>query len=333
MLHTILQQSIRLGGPNAAAAYSFFGLMIIFFFVISIIITCFHLRLRYKNFYKYGLVSLVMQHIGAMSYFIGDNINQLVIFYNGDRNAAQISSTIFIAIALIIFLLVPQISHALRERIDKPKANEDEHFDDQHWCLAIDSITVILKIDVLYSALVAMVESSQDMCSGASITLSTILIIVCILLGWLYMGVLWFVLVVDDDPPIKYKPLVMLGFFVTIGLCFVVHILTDNDLPIGCGFGCSAFETVGNVSIPVMNCNGTDIGPCCDQHSNSSVRLSFTLINLIVLLFISLLFGSAYLTQRFKNFPDCSCVVETEEGAQSGSHRILAKFSKIIIDD
>ncbi len=340
MLHTIIQQSIRVASssPSAAAAYSMFGLMIVLFLVISIVVTSLHVAAR-KKFYWYGLLSLVMQNVGAVSYFIGDNIIQLTIFYNGNLNAAQISGTIFIGMALVIFLLVPQISHVLREKIDKPKAGKDEKFDDQHWCLAIDLITVILKIDVLYSALIAMIESSQDMCSETSITLSALLVTMCIILGWLYMAVIWYVLVSDDNPPIDYRPLAMTALVVVIGVCFFLHILMDNDLPVGCGFGCSNFELVGNVSVPVMNCNGTDFGPCCDQHAESSVRLSLTLINMIVLTFLSLLFASAYLTQRFKNLPDCTCVVETSEEERSGTtsesyglHRVLTKFSKLIVN-
>lgn len=334
MLHTVIQQCIRVGGPNTAAAYTMFGLMIVLLLILSILVSCFHAILR-KKFYWYGFLSLIMQHVGAVCYFIGDNITQLAIFYNGNLGAAQISGTIFIGVALVIFLLVPQISHVLRERIDKPKVKkDDEEFDDQHWCLAIDSITVIIKVDVLYSALVAMIESSQDMCSETSIVLSSLLVSMCIILGWAYIGLLWGVLVTEEDGAISYRPIVLTFFMVIIGVCFFVHILMDNDLPLDCGFGCSAFELVGNSSVPVMNCNGTNLGPCCDQHSNSAVRLTFTLINLLALTFISLLFGSAYLTKRFKNLPDCTCVVE-ESGSSSekcGLHHVLTKFSKLIVE-
>ncbi len=343
MLHTIIQESIMLSSQSVGAAYAMFALMIVLFLALSIVITIFHLKLT-KEWYTYRIFSLILQHIGAILYFVGDNITQLVVFYGGDLEAAQIVGTVFIGIALVIFLLGPQISHVLREKIDSAIASrKNKELDEKHWCTAIDALTVILKIDILYSAIIAMIESSEDLCSGTSVTLSTVFLVLCMILGLLYMGVICYVLAADKNPAIKYRLFVLIGLIAIVGVCFCLHILMDNELPLDCGFGCGGFKRVGNTTVPTMTCDGTNVGPCCDQHFNSSVRLAFTLVNFLILTVISLLFGSAYLTTRFENLPDCSCVLEVSKESQEvhaasaqsqsyGLHHALSKFSRLIVD-
>ncbi len=49
---------------------------------------------------------------------------------------------------------------------------------------------------------------------------------------------------------IKYKLVVLIGLIAIVGVCFCLHIVMDNELPIDCGFGCGSVERVGNTSVP-----------------------------------------------------------------------------------
>ncbi len=70
----------------------------------------------------------------------------------------------------------------LNEEIDKNDNERDKKF----WFTAIDMITVILKVDVLYSSILAL-SNTSDKCSDTSFRLSISFVLLCILLGWLYM--------------------------------------------------------------------------------------------------------------------------------------------------
>ena len=135
------------------------------------------------------IFSFILQSLGAVLYFIGDNLSKLVNRYNKSLKIAEIAGTVCIAIALVFFLFVPQISHLLFDakkmcvKTKKPvpkteiilvkpandeyyeQASKDKKFDDKLWCTAIDTITLILKVEVLYSAVMAMTTASENVCS------------------------------------------------------------------------------------------------------------------------------------------------------------------------
>ncbi len=164
-------------------------------------------------------------------------------------------------------------------------------------------ITVILKVDVLYSSILAL-SNTSDKCSDTSFGLSISFLLLCILLGWLYMFIRIGVSYKDKNPAIKYKKLTEVFFFCVVCMCYPIHIIMNNSLPIDCGFGCS--EVVENMRVSTPNCNATTVNinmPCCDQLTKSIVRFVVTFLNFTALSIASIVFTAAYLEKWVDESP------------------------------
>ena len=336
-----MQESILLSNGGAVAASIMFCLQVVIFLGVSITLSVFNSKLH--KFAAYSLFSLVLQHTGAVFYFIGDNITQLVSRYDGNVVAAQNASSVFYVLALMVFWITPPLSHLIRETHQKKKQSSEGTQAKHHWCNAIDTITVILKVDVLYSAV--LIDKSNSACASAGVYLVFLL---CILMGWVYMAIKILVLWYDKiEPAIKYRRIVIVTLIAIIGgVCFPLHTLMNNNLPMDCGFQCS--ETVENIAMEMTNSSDINLALCSVQHANNAVRLSVTLINLLALTFLSLLFGSAYLTNRFKEedfkklMPACcSCTSKADSEGESAegegncfvvAHYWMSKFSWLIVE-
>ena len=137
-----------------------------------------------------------------------------------------------------------------------------------------------------------MVDTTNDACTFAS---TYLLFLLCILVGMAYVFIKILVLWYDKKPAINYRRIVTVILIAIIGLvCFPLHTLMNNKLPLDCGFPCSE-----EITMPAMNGSATDLPLCSVQRVNNGLRLSVTLMNLLTLTFFSLLFGSAYLTNPF----------------------------------
>ena len=117
MGHTVIQEGIALNRSDEAvtAAYTIFGLSCVLLAVILIT----HLVVMTLLVYRFEccriniIFSFILQSLGAVLYFLGDNLSKLVNRYNKSLKIAKIAGTVCIAVALVFFLFVPQISHLL----------------------------------------------------------------------------------------------------------------------------------------------------------------------------------------------------------------------------
>ena len=224
MVNTIIQEIVALANGHAAAAYMVLSFHIIVFLTLSIILSVCHINLQ-KN--KAHLrFSSITQHIGGLLYFASDNINKLVSRYGGDIETAQNFSVILNMVFLMILWLVPPISHLLKENWKKQDSSENKD-PQQHWCIAIDMITIILKADVAYSTALAMTGLSESTCSTAGIYF---LFFSCLLIGWVYLITKGLVLFCDKDPAIKYYCKRVSPLIALIGIvCFPLHAYSDGQ--------------------------------------------------------------------------------------------------------
>ena len=339
MGHSAIQESIVLANDGAAVASVMFCLLVAIFLVVSITLSIYH-SILYK-WAAYSLFSLIVQHVGAVLYFVGDNLTQLVSRYGGDVEVARGASMVFFVLALMVFWITPPLSHLIRET-HLTSSYEECTQSKKHWCNVIYTITVIIKVDVLYSAVLVMVDTTNDACTFAS---TYLLFLLCILVGMAYVFIKILVLWYDKKPAINYRRIVTVILIAIIGLvCFPLHTLMNNKLPLDCGFPCSE-----EIIMPAMNSSATDLPLCSVQRVNNGLRLSVTLMNLLTLTFFSLLFGSAYLTNRFKKedfkklMPSCcSCctstvesqgeTVENEGNCFTVLYYWMSKFSWLIVD-
>ena len=285
MLNTIIRESILVANGEARAsataavvffvliAFLFFGLLAILHFVY---LCC--LRHHYTSF-----ISSCIQTVGALLYFYGDNITYLLNSYGVElgcgtlcQNNNRIAATFSLGLALIIFHIIPPMLHKLFQVVKDEEKKDKKN----PWYSAVDMITVMVKIDTLYSAVVVMVES-PEFCSASDIGVSVSFIVVCAIVGFI-AEIIYFIyaLYANEDENMVFCSLAIFGLILII-ICFPLYILADNHQPLDCAFGCDSFAA--NTTINDLTCS---------QIANSGTRLGFTCVTFLSVSALSLVYFS-----------------------------------------
>ena len=171
------------------------------------------------------------------------------------------------------------------------------------WYTALDLITMFIKINTIYSAIVGMTQST-DLCSSTEVAASSVFLSVCVLLGVASE------LIDALDTNLKsnkeyidksFNQLVTIGMILIVTICLPFYLLVDNFQPLDCAFSCDTI--VANATISTTTCNRT---------ANSGVRLGFTLTTLIiVLIFSSVYFYHVRLAEINRNKLKSNIVIIT----------------------
>ena len=284
ILNTVIREIIIVsnGDPksSATAAVVMFVLVGILFFGLLAIIHFVYLCVL-KHHYTIFITSSI-QTVGALLYFYGDNITILLNSYSVELGCGEacvannrIAASFSLGVALIIFQIVPTVMHKLFDMIRGERSRSTKI---PNWYSALDMITVLVKLDTLYSAVVVMVES-RDFCSRTDIATSASFISICILIG-VGAEVVYclYAQTTNEDGKKLFACLTTTGLLSVI-LCFPLYILADNHQPLDCAFGCDRFAA--NTTMNDLNCR---------QTVNSSVRLGFTVLTFILVTTFSLIY-------------------------------------------
>ena len=148
------------------------------------------------------------------------------------------------------------------------------------WYTALDLITMFIKINTIYSAIVGMTQST-DFCSSTEVAraASSVFLSVCVLLGFASELIHSFYALDTNLKSNKeyidksFNQLVTIGMILIVTICLPFYLLADNFQPLDCAFSCDTI--VANATISTTTCNRT---------ANSGVRLGFTLTTLIIVL-------------------------------------------------
>ncbi len=280
MLNTIIREIIIVANndpeTSALVAVIMFGLVAVLFFG-TLALGHFIYLCVYKHHYS-SFIASAIQTLGALLYFYGDNVTYILGQYGPELGCNEdcvtsnrIAASFSLGVALIIFQLVPSLIHKLI-KMTKGKSQTDSY---PNWLAAIDMVTVLVKMDTLFSAVVVMVES-PDFCSRSDIATSVSFIIACMIIGIFAEIIYWlYALHSNKDKEIMFTGLVTAGLFVMM-ISFPMYILADNHQPLDCAFGCDSFAA--NRTINSMNCN---------KVANASTRLGFTTITFTLIAVIS----------------------------------------------
>ncbi len=290
MLNTLLQNIILSAKgerrASAIAAFSVFGIIAVVFFG-SLAIVHF-LYLCFLRGHRINFITSVVQTVGALFFFYGNNINDLVENYGSavgcDSTStcganSRILSSFALGIALIIFNIVPSVTKGVLKLLKlkrKPTSLIANKIPD--WFAAIDMITMFVKINTLYSAIVSMVQSTE-FCNNTEIATSTTFLLVCIILGF-FAEVVYFMnaRVTNKDNSKLYTGLVSFTFAAML-LCLPLYLLADNRQPLNCAFGCDTFAS--DLTLNDLSCNTI---------ANEAVRIGFTALALIFIGTIPIIF-------------------------------------------
>ena len=284
MVYCILQDINLALGPCGVAIILF---VVLEYTILIIGFVCFLCPLLWKlkgrHRWKYS-VPLVIQFVGALLYLYGDNIPQLVNRYGSElgcgevcRQNNNIAGIISLGVALLIFKLGTKIWENIYnywyrteiERGDEPKSEESKFL---LW--PTEMITYVVKIDAVYSALLAM-EQSSDPCSEFHLSVSISLLVICVV-AWIPASFTYSLSAYEfPQKKIQYIcPSICPSIFASLTL--VLYMLADNDLPLGCAFKCDAPV---NATDKCMTTTMDDLS--CRDPINYWIRFVFMAVALI----------------------------------------------------
>lgn len=280
ILNIIMQEIILLSNgdrtSSAIAAFTVFTLIAVVLFGPLVLAHCIYLGFFKRHFISF--ISSTLQTFGALFFFYGNNIGSLIDSYRMDVGCdeycvenVRLTASFSLGISLVIFNFVPPMLKRLLETLRSKAKLAKKEKTVPSWISALDMVTMFIKIDLFYSAIVGMVQA-PGFCSTRDIGISTVFFFFCVILGvsaeLIYYG---YALSSNEKKDKVFTKLVSLSMVVMV-VCLPLYLLADNRQPLDCAFGCDTFAA--NVTINSIT---------CDQAANSAVRLLFTLITFIPL--------------------------------------------------
>lgn len=261
----------------AIATVVLFVLVVVLFFGILTVMDFIYLCFKYsseRRTLRIKIALLLVEVIGAMLYFYGDNITFIFDQYGEVLGCDQkciennrIAAIITLGIALIFYHLFPPCLQKVASIAALPKSTG--------WYSASDMITTILKVDTLFTV-VAIMAQTTDFCSKTDLTISIAFLFVSVAVGIALMFIYCtfsFNLLADHK---EWRWIVPLAFIILV-IAFPMYVLADNQQPLDCAFGCDsfAFNQTQNIG--------------CKSVGNSALRLGFTAVTFIAVSILSLL--------------------------------------------
>ena len=293
MINTFVQELIQAINCNekasAVAAVSIFGILNGIFILIAICNSCYLCYDKHEHS-KWNHLSLAIQAIGATLYFLGDHLSVLLSRHGNELCCdtecclanSKIAGVVCQGVALVIFLVVPPAFHKLiSECRDEP------------WYTPIDAITMILKIDTLYSMVITMVES-PDSCSDINIAVSTVFLGLLWIMGCIY-GSIYIYRSVDETEIRKVKIATAIIIVCVSMLCLPFYLLVDNNLPLDCVCRYDANMTVNSTQTFNMTHDTTNT---CNQGVSIGRLVSIFIIFFIFIVPSSVILFSIYETEN-----------------------------------
>ena len=217
------------------------------------------------------IIITVVQTLGAMFYFYGDNIGYIMQNYSEELGCGyqcvinnQIAAIVTLGLALIILQLFPTTFKQLDVIINDGCLYRYWNDKTSRWKYGLDMITIIVKVDIVYTA-VAIMTQTDEFCGHIDVALSGTFIALCMAVGIAFMFVNFFYSVTKIDKDSELFILVPSLILLIPSVC--MYLLADNQQPLDCGFNCDTF--VANQTINEISCNA---------QVNSGVRLLFMLL-------------------------------------------------------
>ena len=225
--------------------------------------------------------SILLQTLGAVSYFYGDNINPIMQRYGEELdcddsciNNNRIAAVMALGLSLIIFYLFPQVTNKISIMISWENVGTG-------WYSAIDMIGIILKLDIVFT-IVEIMTQTDEFCSTNDVGLSSPFIVICFFAGVFAMIIYGVYSCVKLDNSDKCK-CITFAFFLLV-FCLPMYLLADNQQPLDCAFGCDTFAA-----------NMTENEINCEMYGNSGLRIGFTTLSFLIVIFTPLAFGCCHI--------------------------------------
>ena len=286
MLHSIIREITALSTHNnenvrgaAIVNVVLFGLICLLIFpLVNIVLFLLYIYAEDKSKYDNYAVVLcrriiiaTIQTLGAILYFYGDNIGYITQNYSEELGCGdqcilnnQIAAIMTLGLALIILHFFPitftQLDVIINDGCSKSNWNDKT----SKWNYGLNMITIIVKIDIVYTA-VAIMTQTDEFCGHIDVALSGTFIALCMVVGvaFIFLGFLYTLTKIDKD----YALIITVVSFILLVPSLCMYLLADNQQPLDCGFNCdtlAANQTLNEIS--------------CSAQINNGVRLLFMLL-------------------------------------------------------
>ena len=173
--------------------------------------------------------------------------------------------------------------------------------------LCMDMITVMVKMDTVYSAVVAM-ANTENFCDRTDTAIAISLITLSVIVGIVAEVAYWiYAQTTNKTNDRLFTCLTTIGLFVFI-FCSPLYFIADNHQPLDCAFGCD--NIAANVTM--------EKSPSCNHIPKTGVRFMFNTISFIVVTTFSIVFF-VYNTRAKVELekPEIKEEPETTENSQS----------------
>lgn len=185
---------------------------------------------------------LLIQSLGALLYFYGDNIVQIVAKYGDELGCGmtclsynKVAAMIASGSALLFFIEFPTCFHRIVKLLDYKEKNTG-------WFSASGMIGTYIKIDALYNTVVVAAADVDDFCNNIDISINTTFLLICILTGIGLMVVnSHYAATLLKKSEHKQHSWIAYFVFIILALLFPLFLLTDNRQPLDCAFRCDTF--------------------------------------------------------------------------------------------
>ena len=192
--------------------------------------------------------AFVLQLVVAALYFFGDNFGYVLPQYADALNCSdvcqrgvEVTRQAALGTAIIIIHSIPVLDR------DATYGNKyEEEYKSLHYTLNV--IAVLIKIDMIYSIVTAVVQSDAD-CSTTNEALTYSFFVIATVIGWISIIIQS---IVGKD--VLHKD-VKIGCTTVFGIILLLislpmFLLSDNRQPLDCGFGCVVIsnDTDGNMT-------------------------------------------------------------------------------------
>lgn len=274
IIREVLALAVDNGGSSAAAGIAsivtFLFVAVFIFGGLVFINALYYLRKRDKKLWI-RITSLLIQSLGAILYFYGNNIVQIFTEYGSEvgcdkecftRN--KVASMIASGSALLFFIEFPICLRRINKLLDYEEKSTG-------WFSASGMIATYITIDALFNTVASATADIDDLCNATDISINVAFVVVCIVIG----SGLMIVNSIHDATLLreaKNDSWIVHFSCIVLVICFPLFLLTDNQQPLDCAFGCDTFAS--NQTVHEIECNAS---------GSSGVRLAFTTLILVTL--------------------------------------------------
>lgn len=221
--------------------------------------------LRFTTVTSASFAAWLLQLLAVVLYFYGDNIDYILQRYGDELHCGEtcqernwIAAKLFLGTALTTLYIIPLL---YKDTVKLPGST----YKCGWWHYALSMVTILVKVDMIYSALVPMPPSSSN-CDSMVVTLSSSFFVILSIIGCagIVINCRYTKYAINTNDKKKDRKCDISLFIVGIllFLCLPLYLLSDNQQPIDCIFGCDSFAFNTTMT------NG------CDMKTNSVLRLS-----------------------------------------------------------